>query len=322
MSQRSQHRRGILCAVLFALGLSASRASAAQTATLPEQQPSVAASTNGAGSATVDAAPLPDIGALMRSVEANQRTAEAVEKSYIFRSVATEEQLDTAGHVKKVTTTESDNYWLNGVPVRRVLRKDGKDLSAEELAKEDQRIDKEVKEARERRAREDAEGKESDPQGHEEITVSRLLALGQFTNPRRVELNGRSTIAVDYVGDPHARTKNRAEDAIREMAGTAWVDEQDRVLVRVEGTFIHAFKVGAGLVVNIRQGTHFRFDQTKVNDEVWLPLQIDAEGAARVLLFVSFTGRVHIVDSDFRKFRTSTTILPAYDQGEPAKPDQ
>lgn len=268
--------------------------------------------------ASADPEPLPDIPALMRQVELNQRNAETVEKTYIFRSVATEEAIDSRGKDKKITTVESDQFWLDGVPVRRVLRKNGLELSANELAKQDREIEKQVKEATERRAKYDAQGKETDPEGHEEITVSRLLELGAFTNARRVELNGRSTIAVDYTGDPHAKTHNRGEDAVREMAGTAWIDEQDKVLSRVEGRFAHAFKVGAGLVVNIKEGTHFTFEQTKVNDEVWLPARIDAEGAARVMLFVSFSGKIRVVDSDFRKFRTSTRILPGVTPVEPS----
>jgi hypothetical protein len=253
---------------------------------------------------------IPDPVQLMRQVEDHQREAESLEKTYIFRSVETEEELDRNGRPAKTNTVVSDQFWLDGVPVRRVVRKDGKDLSTGELAKEDQRIDREVKDARARRAKEDAEGNETDPEGHEEITVSRLLELGRFTNPRRVLLKGRDTIAIDYTGDPHAKTRNRGEEAVKEMAGTAWIDEQDRVLARVEGTFVHPFKVGGGLLINIHQGTRFEFEQTKVNHEVWLPARIDAEGAARVMLLVGFSGRIQVVDSDYRKFRTSSTILP------------
>lgn len=268
-------------------------------------------------------APLPDIPALMRQVEINQRLAETVEKTYIYHSVETRRELESKGR-EKITVVESDHFWLNGVPVRRVVRKDGKNLSAEELAKEDSRIDKEAKEARQRRDKMEANGKESDPEGHEEITVSRLLELGAFTNPRRVALNGRDTIVVDYAGDPHAKTRNRDEDVIRDMAGTAWVDEQDKVLVRADGRFVRPFKVGAGLLVNIRQDTSFTFQQKKVNDEVWLPARIEAQGAARALLFFAFSGNIEIVDSDYRKFRTSTTILPGttvVPDSSPVSPD-
>src|ERR1035441_5248225 len=128
---------------------------------------------------------------------------------------------------RKTTVSEFDHFWINGVPVRRLVRKNGKDLSAEELAREDERIDKEAEKAREHREQEDAKGKETDARGEDEITLSRLLELGAFSNPRRVQLGGRDTIAVDYAGDPKARTHNRAEDVIRDIAGTAWVDRAE-----------------------------------------------------------------------------------------------
>jgi hypothetical protein len=254
--------------------------------------------------------PLPDVVAMMHDVEINQRKAEAIEKDYIYHSVETEQELDGHGQTKKATVNEFDHYWVNGVPVRRLVSKNGKLLSAEEMAKEDERIDKRVSKAREKRDKADTAGKETDPRGQEEITVSRLLELGAFSNARRVKLNGRDTIAVDYAGDPKAKTRNRPEEVIRDLVGTAWIDERDRVLVRVEGHFVNSFKVGGGLVVNIQKDTHFAMEQTKVNDEVWLPAKIDGQGSARVFLFFNFNGSVRAVESDYRKFRATATILP------------
>jgi hypothetical protein len=259
---------------------------------------------------TPTAKPLPDIPTLMREVEANQRRAEAVEKDYIYHSVTTEQQLDAHAAVKKTQIIEADNFWLDGVPVTRVVKKDGRPLSPEDLAKEDRKNDEQAAKASERRSRAEASGKETDPRGEDEVTVSRLLELGAFTNPRRVQINGRDTIAVDFAGDSKAKTRNRLEGMIRDLAGTAWIDEQDHMLVRVEGRFVDTFKVGAGLVANIHKGTHFTARMTKINDEVWLPAAIDAEGAARVLLFWSFDGRLEVRYSDYRKFRATSTVLP------------
>jgi hypothetical protein len=164
--------------------------------------------------------------------------------------------------------------------------------------------------AREKRAKEDAQGKQTNSRGDEEITASRLLELGAFTNPRRVQLNGRNTIAVDYAGDPKAKTRNRSEDVIKDLVGTAWIDERDHVLARVDGHFVNAFKIGAGLIVNVQKDTRFSMVQTKVNDEVWLPARLEGQGAIRAILFFSFNGSGQIVNSDYRKFRTTSTILP------------
>ena len=261
--------------------------------------------------------PLPDVPALMRAVEANQRTSEAVQKDYLYRSVVTEQETDGHGGVKKSETNEYDVFWVEGVPVRRKTKKNGKELSADEQKKESEQIDKEVAKAKERRGKADAKGKETSPRGDEEITVSRLLELGNFTNARRVQLSGRDTIAVDFAGDPKAKTKNRAEDVIRDLVGTAWVDEQDKVLVKVQGHFVNAFKIGAGLVVNIQKGTSFGMEQRKINDEVWLPALWEGQGAARAFLLFSFNGNVRGVESDYRKFKATSTILPGMSTVEP-----
>jgi hypothetical protein len=256
------------------------------------------------------ARPLPDIPKLMRDVETNQRAAEAIEKDYLFRSVQTEQQSDGHGGIKRTETREYDVFWVEGVPVHRLTKKNGKELSAEEQKKESEQIDKEVSKVKARREKADAKGKETGPHGEEGITVSRLLELGSFTNARRVQLSGRDTIAVDFAGDPKAKTKSRFEDVIRDMAGTAWIDEQDRMLVKAQGHFLNNFKIGGGLVANIQKGTNFSMEQRKVNDEVWLPAVVEGQGAARALLFFSFNGSVRAVESDYRKFKATSTIQP------------
>jgi hypothetical protein len=261
--------------------------------------------------------PLPDIPALMHSVEVNQRASETVEKDYMYRSVQTHEETDGHGGVKKTETMEYDVFWVNGVRVHRLTKKNGKELSGDEQKKESEQIDKEVARAKERRAKADVKGTETDPGGHEVVTVSRLLELGSFTNARRVQLNGRDTIAVDFVGDPKAKTKNRFEEVIRDLAGTAWVDEKDKVLVKVQGHFVNSFKVGAGMVANIQKGTNFEGEWRKINDEVWLPSMFDGQGAARVLVLFHFNGSLRAVDSDYRKFKATSTILPGMSTVEP-----
>ena len=188
--------------------------------------------------------------------------------------------------------------------------KDGRELTFDEQRKENSRIDKEVAKAKERRAKADAAGKQTDSHGHEEVTVSRLLTLGSFINPRRIKLNGRDTIAVDYVGDSKAKTQNKMEEVMRDLAGTVWIDEQDNTISRIEGHFFNTFKIGGGMLVSIKQGTKFSFEQRKINDEVWLPAGGEGEGSVRALLFMNFNGRVRIVDSDYRKFKATATILP------------
>lgn len=254
--------------------------------------------------------PLPDIPTLMREVGERQRASEAIRRDYLYHEVQTAEVTNGHGAVEKTDVREYDVFYINGVPVRRLTKENGRELTAKEQQKESERIDKEVAKARERRAKADAAGKETDASGNEIITASRFLELGRFSNPRRVALNGRDTIAIDYAGNPDAKTRNRAESAIRDLVGTVWVDESDRALVKVQGHFVNSFKIGAGVVMNIQKDTSFSMEQRKVNNEVWLPATMEAHGAARVFLLLGFHGSWKLVDSDYRKFKATSTILP------------
>ncbi len=254
----------------------------------------------------------------MREVEAHQRQAELIEKDYLFREDSTVKELNGSGGVKKTEERAFDIYWLQGVRVARLVRKDNKDLSPEELKKEDDRIDKDLIKEKEKRAKADANGKETDSTGRDEITLSRILELGSFSNPRRQLIAGRPTVLVDYTGDPHAKTRNAGEAALKVLTGTIWVDEQDKAVARIEAHFFDNFKIGGGLVVSVHKDTAFTLANVRINNEVWLPGTLDAHGQARYLLFFSLNGDAHVQSSGFHKFKATSTLLPNF---SPAPPD-
>jgi len=254
--------------------------------------------------------PLPGIPTLMRQVEANQRTAESLEQHYLFDQSTVFDTLDSHNGVKKTESRDFEIFWLNGVRVARLLKKNGKPLTPGELKEENDRIDKIVAKARERREKADAAGVETDSHGVNEITVSRILELGTFSNPRREIVDGRPTIVVDYLGDPHAKTRNAAEGAFKELAGTVWIDEADHALQHLEGHFDHDLKIMGGLAAEVKQGAWFKATFAKINNEVWLPTSVEANGHARYLLFFTLSGHLQLHTSGYRKFKATSTVLP------------
>ena len=110
---------------------------------------------------------MPDIPALMQEVLKNQRKEEAVRKDYLYHAVETSRETDGHGGVKKTETKEYDIFWVGGVPVQRLVKKDGKELSADEQKKENERIDKEVAKTKEKQEKADSQGKETDPRTQE-----------------------------------------------------------------------------------------------------------------------------------------------------------
>ena len=265
--------------------------------------------------------PLPDIAVLMHQVEAHQREAEAIQKDYIYRSASTIDETDGKGHVKKTVSRENEYSTIDNVLIVRRLSENGKPLTPDEQKKEDDHIAKEIAKAHERQQKAAAEGKPTDPTGHDEVTVSRILELGAFSNPRRIQVAGRPTILVDYTGDPKAKTHNAAEGAFKELSGLIAVDEQDRTIQHLEGRFVNNFKVGAGFVADVSKGTSFDFTARRINNEVWFPSEIHAQGHLRYLLFFSLNGTFHATFSDYRKFKASSTISPVFTPVDPDTPE-
>jgi hypothetical protein len=252
---------------------------------------------------------LPELHQLILDLDRNQKSVEAAAENYTYHIHRVVETLDGKGSVKKTETFDSESLTVQGVRVNRIVARDGKPLTAEEAKKEDERIDKDVLKAKEARAKAEKKARETDSRGDALITASRFLELGKFTNERREALNGRPTILVDYAGDPNAKTKNPGENMVRDLVGTVWIDEADRMMVRADGRFLNDFKLLGGLAIDIRKGTNFSFRSKKINGEAWLPEQIDGEGHARVLLVESFTGRMHMTASDYRKFHATSNIV-------------
>lgn len=270
----------------------------------------VTAALGGAQTSPPSPKPLPDISTLMYQVEEHQKASEALVKDYLYHAFAVQQSEDGKGGVKKTETEDAEVFYVAGVRIDRLIRKNGRELTAEEQRKESQRIDKKIAEAKKKPGQDE----------RDVVTVSRFLELGSFGNPRRVILDGRDTIAVDFTGNPKAKTRNRFEGAIRDMEGTVWVDEQDRSLRKIQGHFLNSFKVGGGLLANIQKDSSFEAEWTKVNGEVWLPASASGSGSIRLLLLFNFHGTLRVVNSNYRKFHATATILPATQSGIQTEP--
>jgi hypothetical protein len=258
-----------------------------------------------------DEKPLPPFNDLLRDVERNEKSAEAKRRDYTYHVHAEQQELDNNSNPRKTTITDSESLTIDGVRVDRVTAGNGKPLTHDEAKKESERIDKEVAKDKARREKHEAKDQPTDSRGDDVLTVSRILELGSFSNPRRITLNDRPTIVADYAGDPHAKTRNRFETMFRDLVGTVWIDEQDHALAQAQGHFLNDFKIGGGLVADIRKNSSFSARWTKINNDAWLPVTFEGQGKIRVLLVAGFSGHIRLTMSDYRKFHASATIIPS-----------
>jgi hypothetical protein len=238
--------------------------------------------------------PLPEIRALMLEVGEHQKQLEKLRENYTYNSLATTEELDSNGKVKKTEAAESECFFVHGHPICRAVKKDGKPLDEHDAKKESERVTKLIEKAEKIAPDEPLEG-----QG---VSVRKILEIMDVKNERRESFRGRPTIVFDFVGRKEAKTSGVAEDASKKMKGTVWVDEADRQIAHLEASFTENFNVGGGLVASVEKGSNFRFDQGPVNGELWLPTAVEANLNARLFLLKGM--RQHYVehDSNYQRF--------------------
>jgi hypothetical protein len=247
------------------------------------------------------AAPLPDAATVLREVEAHQKELDKIRENYTFREMQTTRQLDGHGVVKKVETEEHEVFFVKGHQIEKLVRKDGKDLTADQARKEQDRVNKEV-------IKISQQGE--DKPDKDDITVGRLLQIVTFSKPRRVSLNGRNTIAFDFAGDEHAKTHSHGEDALKKVSGTVWVDEADREVSRMSATLDENYHIGFGLLASVAKGSNVVFDQALIRNEAWLPTAIALHLQARALLVAGFRADIDIRYDQYQKFQTDAEQQP------------
>ncbi|MBB6146320.1 hypothetical protein HNQ77_004292 [Silvibacterium bohemicum] len=254
-------------------------------------------------------APLPDVSTLMRQVQDHQRKMDETRENYTYREVMFTRELNKDSSVKKTESEESEIFYVNTHEIDRTVKKNGKELTPDEQKKEQGRVMKAVQKA------------QSTPPGQStdknEVTVSQLLAIMKVSNPRREMMDGRSTIAFDFVGDPHAKTHGMAEDASKKLSGTLWVDEQDREVRRMVARFDDNFHLGFGLF-SVGKGSNFTFNQKLVNNELWLPTDGQAHLIAHAIGIIGYRADIAVTDNDYQKFHAEAQQQAGAKPAQPA----
>ena len=239
---------------------------------------------------------MPEPATLVKEIEAHQRKMDELRENYTFNEVTLTDELEKNGTVSRTAQEERNVFFVNGYRVARLVRKNGKELNEGESRSEQERVGRLI------------EKDTKAPPGHsfnrrgENVGISQILPLMRISSPRRVLLNGRNTLAYDFVGDPHAKAHGMAEGAARKIAGTVWIDEADREVARLEARFDDTFRIGGGFVAAIQKGTSLIFEQAPLGEGLWMPSASEIHLAARELLVKGVRQNIHIKDSDFRRF--------------------
>ena len=243
-------------------------------------------------------APLPDIRQLMREVQEHQKQLDQIRENYTYTSYQVVQDIDANGQVKKTESSEYQDFFVSGHVIERKVKANDKPLNEHEQQKETERVTKLVEKAEKTPRGQSLEGPS--------ISISRVLDIMDVSNERRELYRNDPTIVFDFVGRKDAKTHGLAEDASKKLQGTLWIDEADRQVVHLEVRFDDNFRMVGGLLATVQKGSSFRFDQSKVNGEIWLPTGAEGTVQARLLMFKSLRQHFRERDYDYQRFKVET----------------
>jgi len=229
--------------------------------------------------ATAQNAPLPNASQLLQRALGNERKQAAEREKYDCRINDRTIETDSRGNTKKDTSVVSDLFFVNGIPVERTLQKDGKDLSADDQRKQDDRVMKEtVKYSNQANAQKQ---EDKDNQELEDFMEAMMLANGHREN-----VDGHSVLFYDIVPNPKFEAKNLNQHLAQVMQGKVSIDEQTGELIDINVTSVADLKIGGGLVANVHKGLWLHIHNQPRPDGVWLTDLAEGSGDARAALFL------------------------------------
>ena len=222
---------------------------------------------------------------------------------YTFTEKQTERRLDANGNVKKVTSAAYEVYPSAepGHTYRKLVEQDGKPLPADELAKEDRK-----QQAKEAKAAARSPEVQAERRSKEDEAIDELFRLYDIRFLGREPLEGRDAILVTFAPRPGVETTTKPGKILKKFSGRAWIDEEDRQLVRAEAELTDDLSFGFGILAKLKKGARAQLRRRKVNDEIWLPAEARFVGHARLFLVKGLHIDALSEYSDYKKFSVAT----------------
>jgi hypothetical protein len=239
--------------------------------------------------------------------------------TYIERDV--QNKLDGEGQTKSTETKTYEVLEIYGEQVQRLIEKDDKPVDAKEAAKEDEKIQKvidkrknESDDERKKRAEKEEKDREDGRRFVHEIADAYI-----FTLAGSEQVGGRDAWVIEGEPRPGYEPHMREAKFLPKFHGRVWIDKDDLQLSKMEVEAIDTVSVG-WVLARIHKGTRVMLEQTRVNDEVWLPKHVTFKVDARVALFKGYKLDGDQTFRDYKKFRTSAKIVgvgEVKDSGDP-----
>ncbi|MGB6675536.1 MAG: hypothetical protein WBE44_02480 [Terriglobales bacterium] len=248
---------------------------------------------------------------LIRQTASNDMENDKRQRDYTYIQREEQHHLDGKGQVKSTETKTSEVLEIYGEQVERLIAKDDKPLPEKDAKKEEEKIQKvidkrknESEEERDKREKKEEKDREQNRQ-----FVREVADAYNFTFVGIDSLSGRDTYVID--GEPRPGYEPHLKEAkiLPKFRFRAWIDKDEPQWKKLDIQCIDTVSFGLFLA-RVHKGSRIIIEQTRINDEVWLPQHIAVKIDVRLALLKNFDVEDDITYRDYKKFRTDTKIIP------------
>jgi hypothetical protein len=247
---------------------------------------------------------------LTRLVLQNNRDNYRKRRDYTYIDREVIHKLDGKGRVQSTETKTYEVMELYGEQVWRLIEKDDKPLEAKEAAKEEERIRK-LADRRKNESEDEKKKRQEEKDKARQKWLEIFSEVPDAYNFRLVGsevLNGRDAWVIDGEPRPDFHALSKDAEALSKLHGRLWIDKGEMQLAKMDIEIIDTISFG-WVLLRFHKGTHLVYEQTRVNDEVWLPQHYEAKIDARIALFKSDNEQDAGTFRDYKKFRASSRIV-------------
>jgi len=262
------------------------------------------------GAAILSAAGPPDAREIVRkSVDLDQASWLRM-KDYTWTAREITRHLDSAGKLKSVESERWETLILFGKPYRKTVERDGKPLPTGEQRKEQEKIDRAVaqleRETPAQRARRLAEDEKQRAKDRE--FLREVPEAFDFHLEGDAVIDGRETWVISAVPKPGYRPQHGDAKAFSKIQGRIWIDKSEYQWVRIEAKTIGTISWG-WFLARLNPGASLIFEQSRVNDEIWLPKREFVSGSGRLAGLKKLREEQEVDWTNYRKFQVQSTLV-------------
>jgi hypothetical protein len=248
---------------------------------------------------------------IIRRAAANDEENDKRSRDYTYVEHEMSTELDKHGKTKSTHSKTQEVFTLDGDEMDRLIAKDGKPLPEKDAKKEEDRINKWMEKRQSESADEKRKRMERAEKDREEgrAFVKEVALAFNFTTLPHETIGGREAFVIDAAPKPGYQPKDRNSKILPKVKFRVWIDTQEYQAIKLQVTVIDTFSFGA-FIFRLHPGSQFLLEQTRVNDEVWLPQHVAVKIDVRFVLLKNYDGDVDVTYGDYKKFRSEVKISP------------